>query len=58
MKRMTMNYLGILFLFIYSASYGQKTEIRFQRIVDSTYQANQDAVGIMIHVETPEKNIS
>ena len=53
-----MNYLGILFLFIYSASYGQKAEIRLQRVLDSTYQANQDAVGIIIHVEAPEKNIS
>ncbi|KGL63501.1 D-alanyl-D-alanine carboxypeptidase [Polaribacter sp. Hel1_85] len=26
--------------------------------MDSTYQANRDAIGIMIHVESPNKNIS
>lgn len=57
-QKKTLNYLGILLLFINYATYGQKTELRLQGILDSTYQANQDAVGIMIHVEAPNKNIS
>lgn len=52
------NYLVILFLGFSSISYAQDTELRFKKILDSTYQANQDAVGIMIHVEFPDHEIS
>lgn len=50
--------LGILFLFLSTICFGQQYEQRFNSILDSTYQANQDAVGIMIHVEAPDKNVS
>ncbi|MEP6806393.1 MAG: serine hydrolase domain-containing protein [Flavobacterium sp.] len=53
-----INYLGTLFLCISSISYAQNIELRFKNILDSTYQANQDAVGIMIHVEAPDHKIS
>lgn len=53
-----IGFLRILVLFTGTFSYGQKPELQFQQIVDSTYQANQDAIGIMIHVEAPDKNIS
>ncbi len=36
----------------------QKLEQKFQHILDSTYQENINAIGIMIHVESPNKNIS
>ena len=36
----------------------QETEKKLQHILDSTYQLNQDAIGLMIHVESPNKNIS
>jgi len=57
-RQKLINYLGILFLFISSIFYGQKTELQFKKILDSTYSKNQDAIGIMIHVEAPDKNIS
>ncbi|MDA6071099.1 beta-lactamase family protein [Flavobacterium sp. AC] len=52
------NYLGTLFLFISSISYTQNIELQFRNILDSTYHANRDAVGIMIHVEVPDHKIS
>jgi|GEM_PF-261769 len=30
----------------------------FQSLLDSVYQANQDAVGMMVHIEMPSKGIS
>ena len=36
----------------------QEIEKKLQHILDSTYQANQNAVGLLIHVESPNKNIS
>lgn len=33
-------------------------ETRFQATIDSIYQAHQETIGIMVHVETPEKDIS
>lgn len=30
----------------------------FQNIIDSVYQTNQGAVGIIVHIESPNKNIS
>ncbi|MFA6150255.1 MAG: serine hydrolase domain-containing protein [Chitinophagaceae bacterium] len=39
-------------------SYAQNPEQSFQQVLDSIYQVNKDAVGIMIHVEAPDKKIS
>ena len=36
----------------------QKTEKKFQYILDTSYQANLDVTGIMFHVEAPDQNIS
>lgn len=36
----------------------QSVEARFQQIVDSFYVANPDAVGMMVHVESPAHKIS
>ena len=47
-----------MFLFLSQVCYGQKMEQRFKFIVDSTYQAHPNAVGIMIHVASPNKDIS
>ncbi|MEO8254761.1 MAG: serine hydrolase domain-containing protein [Flavobacterium sp.] len=57
-KQKLINYLGTLFLSISSISYAQNIELQFKNILDSTYQTNQDAVGIMIHVEAPDYKIS
>ena len=49
---------GILLSALCNICNGQELEKQFQHVVDSTYQANEDAIGIMIHVESPNKNIS
>lgn len=36
----------------------QSLEDKFQEVLDTTYQSNLDAVGILFHVESPDKNIS
>ena len=56
LKRLT--YFIIFLLFVSNICNGQLLEQKLQQVLDSTYQANQDAVGIMIHVESPNKNIS
>ncbi|MBC2844205.1 serine hydrolase domain-containing protein [Winogradskyella flava] len=40
-----------------SAEVAHKTEV-FQSILDSIYNQNKDAVGLMIHIESPDKGIS
>lgn len=52
------SYLLFLLCCISTYLYAQQPEQQFQYVLDSTYQANQDAIGIMIHVESPDKNIS
>lgn len=47
----------ILFLCAGNA-FAQSTEAKFQKLLDSVYAANPDAVGIMMHVEAPGKKIS
>ncbi len=39
-------------------SNAQKLETKLQYILDSVYKTNQDAVGIMVHVELPNKKVS
>lgn len=56
--RKQLTYLGILFLMVSNLCSAQELEQQFQHLLDSTYQANPDAVGIMIHVESPDNNIS
>jgi len=31
---------------------------KYQNILDSIYNANKDSKGIMVHIESPSKNIS
>lgn len=56
--RKQLTSLGILFLIVSNICNAQELEQQFQHVLDSTYQANQDAVGIMIHVESPDNNVS
>jgi len=37
---------------------GQSIKDRFQSVLDSVYKSNPEATGIMIHVESPDNNIS
>ncbi len=39
-------------------SKGQTIQQRFQQVVDSAFASNPDAIGFMLHVEAPDKNIS
>lgn len=49
---------GIILFLISNLCNAQDVEQKFQHLLDSTYQANRDAIGLMIHVESPDKNIS
>ncbi|SFN76639.1 D-alanyl-D-alanine carboxypeptidase [Bizionia echini] len=46
------------FLFLPSLVYTQSIETKFQAIIDSVYASNQTSIGIMVSVESPERNIS
>lgn len=47
-----------LLLLAFVSTQAQTLENQFQEILDSAYQENPDAVGVIIHVEAPDKNIS
>lgn len=53
-----LKYLGILFLALPNICYGQTLEQKFQFLLDTIYEANKDGIGFMVHVESPNKNIS
>ncbi len=38
--------------------FAQSTEAKLQKLLDSVYAANPNAVGVLVHVESPDKNIS
>lgn len=48
----------LILLFFCMPFYGQSYEAKFQRIIDSVYQANPESNGIMVHVESPKYNVS
>lgn len=48
----------ILLLNLSAGVKAQSIENKFQQVLDSVYNANKDAVGIMVHVESPDNNIS
>lgn len=48
----------ILSLFLPFLAYSQTLEKRFQTLIDSVYMANQDAIGIIVHVESPDFDFS
>lgn len=57
MKRMLLlNLLG--FLFLNGWTYPQSIETKIQAAIDSIYAANPTSIGIMLHIESPEKGIS
>ncbi|AXG73611.1 class A beta-lactamase-related serine hydrolase [Flavobacterium arcticum] len=58
MKKISQIFLITLFLTLSVGVKAQSVEMKFQQVLDSVYTANKDAVGIMIHVEAPDKNIS
>lgn len=50
--------IGIIILLISKIGNTQEYESKFQQVLDSIYPKNEGAIGIMIHVESPNKNIS
>ena len=50
--------INILFILLGNIVLSQTIEEQFQAILDSAYQANPSSVGIAIHVEAPDQNIS
>ncbi len=51
-------YLSITFFFIFDSLFCQNIEIKFQKTIDSVYQQNKDAVGLLFHIESPNNSIS
>lgn len=58
-KKACVKFLRIITIVLISnLCNAQEFVLKFQSILDSTYQMNKDAVGMLIHVESPDKNIS
>ena len=56
MKRIYLITIGVLLISGYA--FTQSIETKFQAVIDSIYMANPASVGIMVHVEVPERGIS
>lgn len=50
--------ISTIFFFSSVFLFGQNLSSKLQSALDSIYYANQDAIGIMSHVESPTQNIS
>lgn len=50
--------IALIFLSCSQFCFSQNLEQKFQAILDSSYQANKDAIGFMIHIESPDNKIS
>ncbi len=51
-------YIVFLLIAIPFSGIAQLFETTFQNMIDSVYESNRDALGILIHVESPDHNIS
>ncbi|MEZ5195715.1 MAG: hypothetical protein R2764_04775 [Bacteroidales bacterium] len=56
MKKLRLTILSISILQF--GAFSQSIETRFQTLLDSMYTNKPAAVGIMVHVESPERGIS
>ncbi|MEO0899135.1 MAG: serine hydrolase domain-containing protein [Bacteroidota bacterium] len=50
--------LALLLLFCFSRGPAQQLEERLHGLLDSVYQANKEAIGILVHVESPKDSLS
>lgn len=57
MKQKIQVLIALIFFFPVLV-HAQSLESRLDALLDSVYQANQDALGILIHVASPEKELS
>lgn len=53
-----IRFLTVAVLFLPLFVKAQSFEDRFKSILDSVYKANQDALGILVHIESPDRKIS
>lgn len=51
-------YYSLIFSLSLNLSFAQNIEYAFQKIMDSAYQAHPETIGMIVHVESPDKNIS
>jgi D-alanyl-D-alanine carboxypeptidase len=58
MNKLLIRIQLLLLLTLAASSNAQNLELKFQKVLDSVYKANPDAVGIMIHVESSAKGVS
>jgi len=54
MKEITFTLLFLLPCYIFT----QNLEVQFQNQLDSAYAVHNDAVGVIIHIESPDNNLS
>ena len=54
----TIGYLTLSLFFAFQTNNAQNLASKFQAILDSTYNANKDVVGILMHIESSGDNIS
>ncbi len=55
---MNMKCTATLLFFIPLLLTAQSLENQFDNLLDSVYNSNKDALGILIHVESPDRNVS
>lgn len=55
---MKKSFLTIVFVLIGNILISQSIESKFQFVIDSIFNKNPKSVGIMVHIESPDKNIS
>jgi D-alanyl-D-alanine carboxypeptidase len=55
---MKTTFTFLISLFLSTPFCGQEIEGKFQKSIDSIYQANPESIGIMVHVESPNNNVS
>ncbi|ASK29232.1 hypothetical protein CEY12_03540 [Chryseobacterium sp. T16E-39] len=55
---MRLLFLSVLILILPSNGYAQNTELAFQKIVDSSFLAHPETIGLLVHIESPHQNIS
>ena len=48
----------LIVIFFFTPFYGQTLESKLQKSIDSIYKANPESIGIMVHVESPNHDVS
>lgn len=51
-------YFSLFSSIAFQLFFAQNTESVFKKVVDSAYKANPETIGMIVHIESPDKNIS